>query len=99
MTWRASQLGIARSSFNPCAHIQPFGDDAFDDAMLAADSLVIPDGGSDSHWSGEAASLIAGLLLHASEHGTASLKAMRQALNGSRDDFRSHHRSDAGLAL
>ncbi len=85
----ASQLGMERSSFNPCAHIQPFADDAFDDAMLAADSLVIADGGSDSHWSGEAASLIAGLLLHASEHGTASLKAMRHALNASRDDFRS----------
>lgn len=84
----ASRLDVPRASFNPCAHIQPFGDDAFDDAMLAADSLVIPDGGSDSHWSGEAASLIAGFLLHAAEHGMASLKAVRQALNSSRDDFR-----------
>jgi len=84
----ASRLGVPRASFNPCAHIQPFGDDAFDDAMLAADSLVIPDSGSDSHWSGEAASLIAGFLLYAAEHGTASLKSVRQALNSSRDDFR-----------
>ncbi|WP_172332129.1 type IV secretory system conjugative DNA transfer family protein [Mangrovicoccus sp. HB161399] len=84
----ASQLGLPRSTFNPAAHIEPFADDAFDDAMLLADSLVIPDGGSESHWSGEAASLIAGLALHASEHGTASLGAVRQLLNASRDEFR-----------
>ncbi|MBN9889382.1 type IV secretory system conjugative DNA transfer family protein [Salipiger abyssi] len=84
----ATELGFPRSSFNPCARIEPFGDDAFDDAMLAADSLVIPDGGSESHWSGEAASMIAGVLLHTAEQGTASLKAMRKALNASRDEFR-----------
>jgi type IV secretion system protein VirD4 len=84
----ASKLGLTSSSFNPCARIQPFGDDAFDDAMLAADSLVIPDGGAESHWSGEAASMISGLLLHAAEHGTANLKGVRQTLNASRDDFR-----------
>ncbi|KUF12278.1 type IV secretory system conjugative DNA transfer family protein [Pseudoponticoccus marisrubri] len=84
----ASKLGMLRSSFNPCARIEPFGDDAFDEAMLAADSLVIPDGGAESHWSGEAASMIAGLLLHAGEHGTASLKDVRRALNASREDFR-----------
>lgn len=83
----ASKLGFPVSSFNPLEGIEPFGDDAFDDAMLAADACVIPDGGGENHWSGEAAALIAGLILHLSEHGKPTLGGVRAALNSNKEEF------------
>jgi type IV secretion system protein VirD4 len=84
----AWQLGMKPASINPLGALMPYGPSAAEEAMAVAENVVIPDGMGESHWSGEAASLIAGISLFLAEHGGASLGGVRRALNASRAEFR-----------
>jgi type IV secretion system protein VirD4 len=85
VAWR---LGMKPASINPIAGLQPYGSNAFADAMAIAEACVMREGHGDSHWDDEAASLIAGLSLFASLDGPASLGAVRGLLNSSKEAFR-----------
>lgn len=67
--WRLS--GLESASFNPLDWLDPQSPDFSEDAMLLADTLVIPGGGGDSHWDNEARALIAGLLMYICTHDKA----------------------------
>lgn len=81
-----SRLGCTPARFNPVGDIDLDGDEAFDEAIQVADACVIPDGHGESHWSGEAASLIAGFTLQEAEFG-GTLADVRDALNRDAESF------------
>jgi type IV secretion system protein VirD4 len=80
-----SRLGREPARLNPMDAVDLDGDEPFDNALLIAESCVIPESTGDSHWSGEAEALIAGLVLAEGQrrlHGeTAQLADVRAALN------------------
>lgn len=82
----ASALELDQAQINPMRRVDLDGDDAFDDAMLLASSLVVPSGPQDTHWDAEAASLLAGLILREAELG-GTLVDVRAALNRDADAF------------
>jgi type IV secretion system protein VirD4 len=81
-----SRLGIKPAKLDPMQIIDLEGDDPFDEALLLADACVIPDGNGESHWSGEASALIAGLLLEQAQMG-GTLTGVRQNLNRNAENF------------
>lgn len=82
----ASSIGDRPAKIDPVSMIDLESDAAFDDAMLIASAIVVPEGGADSHWSAEAESLIAGLILREAEIG-GDLAGVRAALSLSSDAF------------
>ncbi|MGJ8561752.1 MAG: type IV secretory system conjugative DNA transfer family protein [Litorimonas sp.] len=82
----ASELGMDAAKLDPMQIIDLEGDEPFDDALLLADACVIPEGSGESHWSGEAAALIAGLMLEQAQFG-GTLAGVRQNLNRNADQF------------
>ena len=82
----SSRLGRKPARINPLLNVDLDGDEPFDEAMLIADACVIPETHGESHWSGEAAALIAGLILRESEIG-GTLASVRDALNRDADSF------------
>lgn len=58
----------------------------FDEAMLIASAIVVPENGGETHWSGEAEALIAGLILAEAERG-GDLASVRAVLNRDKDSF------------
>ena len=88
-------FGIAGGvdSFNPLDTIDATTVDAFDEAMLLADMLVVPDGISTedaAHWTEEARALLTGLLLYVAAHeppAAHTLTRVRQLLSAERTAF------------
>lgn len=80
-------------SFNPVDTIDAATVDAFDEATLLADMLVVPDGTSSedaAHWTEEARSLLTGLLLYVAAHEppvARTLTRVRQLLTADRTAF------------
>jgi type IV secretion system protein VirD4 len=88
-------FGIAGGvdSFNPLDTIDASSVDAFDEATLLADMLVVPDGTSSedaAHWTEEARALLTGLLLYVASHepeAARTLTRVRQLLTADRTAF------------
>lgn len=80
-------------SFNPVDTIDAESVDAFDEATLLADMLVVPDGTSSedaAHWTEEARALLVGLLLYVAAHeppASRTLIRVRQLLTAERTTF------------
>jgi len=60
--------GQGTSSFNPLVWLDSGSEDFVEDAMMLADTLVIPGGHVHSHWDNEARALIAGVLMFIRVH-------------------------------
>lgn len=82
----AGELGFERAQINPMRSIDLEGDEAFDDAMLIASTLVLPSGAGENHWDGEAESMIAGVILREAELG-GDLRDVRSVLNRDEEDW------------
>ena len=80
-------------TFNPVDTIDTSTVDAYDEATLLADMLVVPDGTSSedaAHWTEEARSLLTGLLLYIAAHEpphARTLTRVRQLLTADRTAF------------
>lgn len=80
-------------SFNPLDTIDTASVDAFDEATLLADMLVVPDGTSSedaAHWTEEARALLTGLLLYVAAHEppvARTLTRVRQLLSAEQTAF------------
>lgn len=86
-----SRLGCRPARLNPVDAVDLEGDEPFDEAMQIAEACVIPEAYGDTHWSGEAEALIAGLILRESENRrAATLGGMRAALNQGPEAFDAH---------
>lgn len=85
VAWR---LGMKPTSINAIAGLQPYGSNAFSDAMAIAEACVMRDGHGDSHWDDEAVSLITGLALFCSALGKPELAGVRRLLNSSKEEFK-----------
>lgn len=83
----ASELGFVPAMLNPLQGIDIEDDDAFDRTFMLADACVVPDGHGESHWSAEAAALIAGLSLYEIDQGEGTLGGVRATLNLPREGF------------
>ena len=75
-----SALGFQPARLNPLRAVDLESDDPFDEAMRIAGGIVVPESHGESHWSGEAEALIAGLILNEAEQG-GDLASVRAALN------------------
>ncbi len=88
-------FGIAGGvdSFNPLDMIDTSSVDAYDEATLLADMLVVPDGTSSedaAHWTEEARALLTGLLLYVAAHEppvARTLTRVRQLLTAEQSVF------------
>jgi type IV secretion system protein VirD4 len=89
-----SRLGRRPARLNPVDAVNLEGDEPFDEAMQIAEACVIPETYGDTHWSGEAEALIAGLILCEADKPlqgrTATLGGMRAALNQGPEAFDVH---------
>lgn len=89
-----SRLGRTPARLNPMDTVDLDGDEPFDNALLIGETCVIAESSGETHWSGEAEALIAGLVLAESErrlHGEdAQLADVRAALNLSEGGFQEY---------
>ncbi|MEE4290046.1 MAG: type IV secretory system conjugative DNA transfer family protein [Erythrobacter sp.] len=86
-----ARLGRNAARLNPLGTIDLDGDEPFDCAMEIGQACVIAESQGESHWSGEAEAMIAGLALRECEKrrdgAAGDLAAVRAALNRDRDGF------------
>ena len=85
----ASDLGFTPARINTMSAIDLDGEEAFDEAMLQAASIVVPSGAADNHWDGEGEAAIAGFMLSEAELG-GNLADVRAVLNRSRDGLHAY---------
>ncbi len=81
-----SKLGLSPSRLNPVDGVGLEDLDPFDAALEIAEACVIPDGQGESHWSGEAAAIIAGLILSEAQQ-SGDLGGVRRNLNRDAERF------------
>ena len=76
--------------FNPLDMLSADSENLADDALLIADSLIVPDRG-DSHWSNEARAMVMGFVIHLvtspKEEGQRHLGRLREILSLHPNDF------------
>lgn len=82
--------GLESAAFNPLdfvANAPP--EEAYDNARLVADALVLPGASSDAYWTEEAKSLLTGMILYVctAEGETPTLGRVRALLTLHREDF------------